>query len=604
MLRSRLFLGLLTLVVLLWAVGGTGFVIIRDTGKRFEDGLNANYQIIELSYGYRNTTSLVNSTYLANLVIGKPGASPDAATMEKARSEAMQSHGKLKALVSGIEPWETSVRDLGNLLEAYFEAHAVEFSAPDNDSSRPARISRIISTTQKITETAAHLAKISEERMMKDTERLVAESRRNLLLITSLVVLGTCMAGLIYFQLLRDLVQPVVGLQNSINEVKRGNYESRLPSLLRANEFSKLVSSFNEMSSELRMRRNETDLRLLRKNLLNRALLSAIPSPVYVVADDFPSPVLNPAAEELNKQLGEGPVLPPKVRLLYTQCIGSGENLRPEDPREAVLFRLGSEEKYYLPRIFQFSSEDGSHTGWAILLHDVTRIRWLDDMKSNMLATVSHEIKTPLTGIRMVLLLLLEEQIGPLTEPQKTMLTSASGDCERLLATLNTLLDLSRAESGNTRLNCGPFDLAKAAAESVNLFNPNATAKNICLTLDAQPGLPTVNADGLRLREVVNNLVSNAIKHCPEGGNVRLKISRLDEDFLRLSVFDDGPGVPTEAQDRIFERFYRADNNQLDGVGLGLFICREIMRAHEGRISVREKEAGQPTEFQIDVRIT
>ena len=104
----------------------------------------------------------------------------------------------------------------------------------------------------------------------------------------------------------------------------------------------------------------------------------------------------------------------------------------------------------------------------------------------------------------------------------------------------------------------------------------------------------------MRLDEVVNNLVSNAVKHSPNGGTVTLKIARPDSDHLRASIIDEGPGVPAAVQGRIFERFFRAPGQDADGVGLGLFISREIMRAHEGRIGLLDRADGK-TEFYIDV---
>jgi signal transduction histidine kinase len=340
----------------------------------------------------------------------------------------------------------------------------------------------------------------------------------------------------------------------------------------------------------------------MRTNLVNRAILEAIPSPVFVLGEDGRILQLNPAAELLTESLGVPNRIPAKIQRILEESADTGTNHLPEDPREALLFRVGEREHFYLPRIFRFASEDGVHSGRAVLLHNVTRIRWLDDMKTNLLSTVSHEVKTPLTGIRMVLHLLLEERSGTLSPIQRTMVSSANDDCERLLATLNTLLDLSRAESGTTHLDRVPVDLPVALQRSERLFAPKADERKISIQVETEGDLPDVSADPLRLDEVLNNLVSNAIKHSPDGGVVTLRTSQPDADHLRVSVIDQGPGVPEEAQSRIFERFFRAPGQDSDGVGLGLFICREIMRAHEGRIGLRERKDNQ-TEFYIDVPI-
>jgi signal transduction histidine kinase len=337
--------------------------------------------------------------------------------------------------------------------------------------------------------------------------------------------------------------------------------------------------------------------------MVNSAILEAIPSPVFVLGNDSGVLQINPAAEKLSESLGVTGRLPLKIQRIVDDCREKSTHFLPEDPREALLFRINEEEFFYLPRIFRFDAEDASQSGWAVLLHNVSRIRWLDDMKTNLLSTVSHEIKTPLTGIRMVLHLLLEERSTPLDEMQKIMVTSANEDCERLLVTLNTLLDLSRAESGATHLSRVPMAIRDSVARATRLYASAAAAKDIDLQVEGDhPDTPEVLADPVRLDEVLNNLVSNAIRHSPQGGKIVVRQSKPDSEHLRVSIIDQGAGVPEASQSRIFERFYRAPGQKSDGVGLGLFISREIMRAHEGRIGLKERTE-DVTEFYIDVPI-
>ncbi|MES2996869.1 MAG: HAMP domain-containing sensor histidine kinase [Verrucomicrobiota bacterium] len=605
MLRTRLFLGLLTLVLLLWAVGGTGFVMLRGVGKKFDSQLNADYPVIRAAQRIRSITSTVNSTYLSRLVTG-PLGTVDPALFAKASERLDENLIIISGAAAAENGWKSELADLLESVGAYRSAYTAAIANPPATEAARAEFHILVSgLTQRTTDTANTITSIAEERMLASSRGLVRNSRKDLLLIASLVAFGTMMAILTYRELLKHLVDPVMSLQQSMKMVMEGNYESVAPDPARGSEFQSLVSAFNDMNAELRIRRKSTDQKLLHENIVNRALLSAIPSPLYVVADNLLGIVLNPAAEDLNAALGCGVSLPDKVRRLYDECVATGMNLRPEDPREAILFRVNGEERFYLPRIFRFESPDGGYSGWAILLHNTTRIRWLDDMKSNLLATVSHEIKTPLTSIRMVLLLMLEEKSGELSPLQKTMLASASADCERLLATLNSLLDLSRAESGATRLDLAPMDLAAAARTCVALFQADARSREVNLSIvgPADP-LPLVCADEIRLREVINNLISNALKHCQHAGEVSVLLTQAEEGFVRLCVIDDGEGVPPEAQSRIFERFYRANNNHnVDGIGLGLFICREIMRAHDGRIGLGDHAPGMLTEFYIDVPV-
>jgi NtrC-family two-component system sensor histidine kinase KinB len=604
MLRLRLFYGLLTIILLLWAVGAAALLLMRDSVTRFDVRLHADYRAIDAAQTIRTLTATLNTRYLPSLAGPPPEVAVDRSLYDNLKENLQQKLETIRSDESSDKNWESVVTRLEQSLETYFEGYETFFAGKATDRSDREKLLQFMSTqTQRLTDLTENVMTVAEEKLFTGATRLGEESGKNTLFVVTLVLLGTGIAALIYFQLVRQLVDPVASLHRSIEEIRKGNFELTMPEPSQGSEFSQVVSAFNDMAAELKLRRGETDESLMRANMVNRAILEAIPSPVFVLGDDTGIVQINPAAEKLTEVLGVTGRLPLKIQRILDECRENGAHFLPEDPREALLFRIDEEEFYYLPRIFRFDSENISQSGWAVLLHNVTRIRWLDDMKTNLLSTVSHEIKTPLTGIRMVLHLLLEERSNHLDEMQKLMVTSANEDCERLLTTLNTLLDLSRAESGSTHLSRVPMKLQASVARAAQLYQSAATAKEIDLTIeDHDANAPEILADPVRLDEVVNNLVSNAIKHSPVAGKIILRLSKPDAEHLRVSVIDQGPGVPEASQSRIFERFYRAPGQKADGVGLGLFISREIMRAHEGRIGLRERSDSQ-TEFYVDVPI-
>ncbi|WP_193213886.1 ATP-binding protein [Luteolibacter marinus] len=601
MLRTRLFYGLLTLILLLWGVGAAALLLVHDSNVRSEERLRENYPAIKTARGMRTVTSTVNTHYLPALAAAPDDGEVDRSLYDEQHAELLERLNSLRSARQGDAQWADVVGRLDLALKAYFQGYDRFFGGEQvTRDERAGLLEYLSSQTQRITELSEGVISLAENKMLVSTRVLSEESAKNTIFVATLVMLGTSIAVLIYFQLVRHLVDPVIGLKRSIEEIRKGNFELSLPESSPDSEFRAVTSAFNDMAAELHLRRGETDERLMRTNLVNRAILEAIPSPVFVLGEDGRILQVNPAAEALTENLGVSNRLPAKIQRILDETVEAGSNHLPEDPREALLFRVNEREYYYLPRIFRFTSDDGIHSGRAVLLHNVTRIRWLDDMKTNLISTVSHEIKTPLTGIRMVLHLLLEERSGALTDVQKTMVNSASSDCERLLVTLNTLLDLSRAESGTTHLDRQPTSMAEVVARVERLFLPKTTEKNLSFRFDIADNLPDVHADPLRLDEVMNNLVSNAFKHSPEGGTIILKVARAGEGFVRASVIDEGPGVPEASQSRVFERFFRAPGQETDGVGLGLFISREIMRAHEGRIGLLDR-ADNKTEFYIDV---
>lgn len=600
MLRFRLFLGLLTLIVLLWGVGAAALLLMRDSSKRFDKRLNSDYSVVSTANGFRTATSTLNSTYLPLLTGPLPSESvkPDLSVYEAYSRE-------LSARLALLRQYNVKDDQLSTVTKSYLETYERFLSnLPKDHEARDRVLSAISNQTQRITDLSDNIASMAESKLMSVGREAKDTATQNYLFVSTLVLLGTAVAFIIYFQLIRHLVDPVSRFQASIEEIRKGNFELTLPEPGQGSEFRSMVAAFNDMAAELKHRRGVTDDHLMKANLVNRAILEAIPSPVFVLGDDSNIVQINPSAEELTENLGVSGRLPLKIQRILDECRKTGTHLLPEDPREALLFRIHEEEYYYLPRIFRFISEDKQGgSGWAVLLLNVSRIRWLDDMKTNLLSTVSHEIKTPLTGIRMVLHLLLEESGRSLNPMQQKMVESANEDCERLLVTLNTLLDLSRAESGSTHLTRVPIHVSEIIERSARLYQSAAANKKCRIQIkpDAEH-LPEVLADPVRLDEVMNNLVSNALKHSPEGEVVTIHCAKQGSEYVRVSVTDRGPGVPEESQGRIFERFFRAPGQTGDGVGLGLFISREIMRAHEGRIGLMERN-GDLTEFYMDVPI-
>src|SRR5262249_37800321 len=183
-----------------------------------------------------------------------------------------------------------------------------------------------------------------------------------------------------------------------------------------------------------------------------------------------------------------------------------------------------------LPRILPIAGPEGDTLGAAVLLQDVTRFRLLDQVKSDLVATVSHELKTPLTSIRLVLHLLLEETIGPLTPKQAELLLDARDNGERLLAVGNNLLDLARLETGRAALALQPERPAELVHAAVEPFLPRAVDKGVEVDVQLAPDLPEIAADAQRLQHALGNLLDNALAYTDRGGRIVVSASPGDGD--------------------------------------------------------------------------
>ncbi len=235
------------------------------------------------------------------------------------------------------------------------------------------------------------------------------------------------------------------------------------------------------------------------------------------------------------------------------------------------------------------------------------RLQQLDDIKSEFLAHVSHELRTPMASIQEGTHLLLDQIPGPLTQDQRTTLRIMSDSSRRLMYLISTILDLSKMESGMMEYRFVPTDLRRVADISVNKIRLLADAKQVQLLIEAPVERHWVRADSTRIEQVLDNLLSNALKYSPEGAVVKLHMMpRRDEGLLFVNVTDSGPGIPVEEVPHIFERFYQGRTKTRHvsvGSGLGLALAKKVVEAHGGRIWV-ESEVGKGTTVRFILCLT
>jgi two-component system sensor histidine kinase GlrK len=226
------------------------------------------------------------------------------------------------------------------------------------------------------------------------------------------------------------------------------------------------------------------------------------------------------------------------------------------------------------------------------------KLQELDAMKTDFLAHISHELRTPLASMREGTHLLLDEIPGTLNNDQRQILRIMNDSSQRLIHLISTLLDLSKMEAGMMEYQIVPTELKRVAEASINKVRLLADAKHIQVLVDFPSGQVWVPMDGLRVEQVLDNLLSNALKFGPTGGTVKLQIRPNPEtSVVDISVSDGGPGIPSEELSRVFDRFYQGTQpggNKLAGSGLGLALAKKVVEAHGGQIGI-ESEVGKGT---------
>ena len=243
----------------------------------------------------------------------------------------------------------------------------------------------------------------------------------------------------------------------------------------------------------------------------------------------------------------------------------------------------------------------GYEEGTVYAFRDLTEERALESMRQDLVATVSHELRTPLAAIYGAALTLRRGDVELEAALRDKLLDVVVDESSRLSDIVNDLLLASQLDSGKLRINieqCDPLEIAKLEIAAAGLHTP----PNVQLALTAPKSLPLVAADAGQLRQVLSNLIDNAIKYSPDGGAVTLALSERDH-HIQFAVTDCGLGIPPTEQRRIFEKFYRLDPDMtlgIGGTGLGLYICRELVRRVNGRIWV-ESDGGRGSTFFVEV---
>jgi signal transduction histidine kinase len=226
------------------------------------------------------------------------------------------------------------------------------------------------------------------------------------------------------------------------------------------------------------------------------------------------------------------------------------------------------------------------------------KLQELDNLKSAFVSVVSHELRTPMTSIKGYLDNMLDGLTGELTEKQSHYLTRVKRNVDRLTRMISDLLDLSRIEAGRIELRPGPVCISELIDDVVESLKSVANETSITVQVKRPERIPTIQADRDKVQQILTNLIHNAIKFSPEGGNIRIEASGCDDGFLQIGVTDTGCGIPPQEIDKVFDKFYRGHSlpSSARGTGLGLFITKNLVEMHGGRIWVIS-EIGKGSEF-------
>jgi NtrC-family two-component system sensor histidine kinase KinB len=391
----------------------------------------------------------------------------------------------------------------------------------------------------------------------------------------------------------RSILRPLATVTKSIREIEQGNLDLVVQVKSR-DELRQLAEAFNSMAAKLREFRRTDRAKLVRTQRTTQLAVDSLPDAIAIISPDGNIELSNQTAHRLFRLDPGTPIekaSDPRLNQLVREVAAADQPLERRGYESAIeVYDQGGQLKYFLPNAVPIRDAEQHLLGVTLILADVTNLRRLDEMKSGLLSVVSHELKTPLTSIRMAVHLLLEEQVGQLTSKQSELLVAARDDSDRLERIIADLLDMGRLESGRVELDLRSEPAERLVSDAMTPLETAFHDRGVALEVEIPGDVSPVLVDPARIDHVFSNLLGNALKFTKPGGRVR--ISAQNEDaMVRFLVEDSGVGIPAEYLPRIFERFFRVPReNQVPGAGLGLAIAKEIVEAHGGRIAAQSHD--------------
>ena len=394
------------------------------------------------------------------------------------------------------------------------------------------------------------------------------------------------------------VADPIKELTERIKEISKRNYHQQLD--FKSNdEFGELAQAFNTMTFKLdeyehsnlasimfEKKRIETII-----NSMHDAIIGLDERSLIIFVNEVACSLIGVPADKLTGKYA------PDIALENDLL----RNLLVNDQHKMKIY-ADNRESYFSKEILAVTSEDRI-IGKVIILKNITEFQQLDEAKTNFIATISHELKTPISSIKMSLKLLEDERIGQVNTEQRQLLGNIDDDTRRLLQITGELLDMAQVETGKLNLNFGSTHPQNIVDYAVKAVKFTAEQKQVTISVSYEENLPEVRADLDKTTWVLINLLSNAIKYSHERSTVDLVVKRGKGNDVEFSVTDHGQGIEAKYLPRIFERYFKVPGSKIDqtGTGLGLAIAKDFIEAQSGKINV-ESDLGGGSRFYFTLK--
>lgn len=407
-----------------------------------------------------------------------------------------------------------------------------------------------------------------------------------------------------------NIANPIRELTESIEEIANQNYKQRVR-FKSATEFDQLAKSFNTMAEKLEEYSESKLEKIIKGKKRIETLINNMHDPVIGLDEDRIVLFVNDEALKITglqadkiigHQIQEVALNNDLIRDLIRDSHST--NAEPNRTKTMKIY-ADQKESYFEKEIIDINitptgESDLQFIGQVIMLKNITLFKELDLAKTNFIATVSHEFKTPLASIQMSTALLKNKKIGVLNEEQDHLIDSINDDSKRLLKITGELLNMTQLESGRIQLVITSVDPLQMVTSAIEATKNQAEQKNIVISINNPVAPALVRADFEKMIWVLTNVLSNAIRYSYDDSGILVEIlNRGDEVFI--SIQDHGQGIPEQYQSKIFNRYFRVPGSKKEGTGLGLAISKEFIESQGGRITV-ESELASGSTFTIALK--
>lgn len=599
-LRTKLLLAQAPLGLILVIISILSVAMVSYLGSISQTILKDNYRSVLAAQRMKEYIERMDSA-ASFILAGRPDKGLPQASLNRPLFDA-----ELKVEEGNItEPGEQEVtRRLRTFWEDYKQKFDQFKAISDLEQSKRSYFVELEPTFEKVKTAADEILAMNQDAMVRKSDN-VRRSADRMNRITIAAALAALILGFVVSTMLtRRLLRPLSLLSQATRSVGEGNFAARA-NLQGKDELAQLARDFNSMADRLEKYHNSSLGELLEAQLAMQAAIDSLADPVVIFGVEGNIRNVNRAAETLlglasdlgakdpwrNVDLSVREVL----ERMRAHVLGGKGAYTPRGFEEAIQVRTAEGDRSFLPRAAPVYEPRAGIVGATVILQDVTRLRRFDELKDDMVATVAHEFRTPLTSLRMAVHLCLEQAVGPLTEKQSDLLYAAREDCERLQSMVDDILDLSRIKAGRIQMHRRSTPAASLVEQAIEAHRAAAEQKKLRLSASRFLTDAEVSVDPERVALVFSNLINNAIRHTPSGGEIAVR-ALPKNGRVRFEVADTGEGIPREYQRYVFEKFFRVPGANSSGAGLGLTIAKEIVQAHGGEIGV-ESQPGQGSTF-------